>query len=124
METVADFLSRYFQARTDEIEREETLRRPFRQKYFSEHCIWESRPNAVEYSKSEKIASTENVNGQEIAITQRAEGLPKLRYTLQQTQDGWIIQKIQPSCANCDGVAGHGNCEICNGNGWLYVPDA
>lgn len=124
METGSDFLSGYFQARTQELQREVAARRPFRQKYFSELCIWESMPNAVEYSKSEEVISIQNVNGQAIAVTQRAQGLPKLRYTLQRTGDAWLILKVQPSCAKCDGVPGETDCEICNGSGWLYLPDA
>jgi hypothetical protein len=123
MKSPHEFLLAYFGARTAQIEQELANRQLFRQKYFACECRWESRADVLEASNLEAIDSIEQTeDGGAVAITARG-AMPKLRYTLIRVEGSWLIRKIQPSCANCQGIQAKSTCEICSGTGWLEVPD-
>src|SRR6266496_1581862 len=102
-EPAEEFMREYFEARSAEIQRELTARRPFRAKYYDPSCEWDSYPLAVELSKSERIVSITESNGSFVIITYRGEYSPKLRYTLQDTGNGLLIFSVQPECTICRG---------------------
>jgi hypothetical protein len=122
IEAAKDFILRYFADRTKEMERELVARRPFHSKYYAEKCLWDSRRLAVELSKSEEIVSIEERDCHAVAVTCRSEHSPKLRYTLEYADGGWLIVSVTLECAICHGVADSLDCEICSGSGWLPLP--
>lgn len=95
MQSPEDFMKGFFAARTAEIRRELEYRVPFRKKCFTDDCYWDSRSGSTERSEGEVIVEVCNTDGEVRVITQEIAPFPRLRYTLIQSNDSWLIQCVE-----------------------------
>ena len=125
MQSPREFIQQYFEERVVEEKREQASRAPFRQKFHTDDCRWDSRAGTLEMIQSEKILSLSSSDTTAEVITSREapsrpiDGLHQLRYNLQRTGDRWLIKSVDVWCYSCHGVASHTDCIFCQGTGWL-----
>ena len=94
MQCPEDFMKRFFAARTAEIKRELECRAPFRKKFFTDDCYWDSRRGAVERSEAEVIVEVStSITGPRV-ITREIDPFPRLRYMLIPSNESWLIQRV------------------------------
>lgn len=124
MKTLEQFLSEYFQERTIFYEASGKIFEPIHRRFFapgsSNAIISEDR---VERSRSEKILSVSQADGEIIVVTS---GMPDdsnewpLRYHLRPNRDSWQIQAVEWECLGCSGTGKLCGelCFLCGGKGW------
>jgi hypothetical protein len=122
-------MRQYFDERIVEEKREQASRAPFRQKFHTDDCRWDSRAGTLETIQSEKILNVSILNTKaeaEVITTRNSSILPngvhQLRYHLQSNGDSWLIQSVDLWCFSCRGEKGNENCMFCHGTGWLPKP--
>lgn len=119
MQPAEEFMRDFFRARTAEIKKELENRAPFRQRFFTDDCFWDSRKGVIERNESETIVSVSNSGDKIQVITQQTNPFPRLRYHLQRTKQSWLIRCVEMECSSCREVSGNVECVFCNGTGWL-----
>jgi len=123
MQPVEEFMRQYFDERIAEEKREQASRAPFRRKFHTEDCYWDSRAGTLETIQSERVLRAWNSDTTAEVITSREspglEDVHQLRYHLQRSLDSWLIQSVDLWCMSCCGEAGTENCIFCHGTGWL-----
>lgn len=117
METIHDFMLRFFAARTRQIERDIENRKDFRQSYFAFDCSWDDRSGIAKQSTRENILNIVENGDEGIVVTHGTEPWPKLRYWLKASMGAWQITMVEGQCILCQGVPGHADC-LCDGTGW------
>jgi hypothetical protein len=118
MQSAEEFMHEFFCARTAEIKKELENRTPFRQRFFTDDCFWDSRKGVIERNESETIVSVSNFDSEVEVITQQADPFPRLRYHLQRAGQSWLIRGVDAECLSCGEARGNVECIFCNGNGW------
>ena len=122
MQTPEEFMREYLAARAAEEARELENRMPFRRKYFTEGCIWESRKGAMEGILSQVIESVEGSKNDVRVITrgkQQASWPRRLRYCLKRNGEAWLIQDVDLECESCLLMGAiRPECPACGGTGW------
>jgi hypothetical protein len=113
-----EFMRDFFCARTVQIKKELENRAPFRQKFFTDDCFWDSHSGAIERSESEMIVSSSSSGIEAEVVTQETDPFPKLRYHLQTMGESWLIRCVDVECLSCRGSSGNIQC-FCKGKGWL-----
>jgi len=119
MQSAEEFMREFLRARTVEIKRELEKRAPFRQRYFTDDCFWDSRKGVLERNEAETIISLASSGNKVEVITQQPDPFPRLRYLLQNLGQSWLIRCVEMECSYCREVSGNVNCVFCNGTGWL-----
>lgn len=123
MQSVEEFMQQYFDERITEERREQVSRAPFRQKFHTEDCRWDSRAGTLEMIQSERVLRASSTDTTAEVITSRESSRPdsvhQLRYHLQLNVDRWLIRSGDLWCSLCHGEAGTENCMFCHGTGWL-----
>ena len=123
METVEEFMQRYFDERIAEEKREQSSRAPFRRKFHADDCFWDSRAGTLEMIQTEKVLKV-SASGRtaEVITTRHSPTLScsahQLRYRLQDHSGSWLIREVDVWCHSCRGEAGKDNCSFCHGSGW------
>jgi hypothetical protein len=118
MQSIEEFMLEYFQARSAEIKRDLAERAVFRQKYFANDCLWDSRTGVLERSESESVESVSGSDDIFLVISSN-ENLPKrLRYHIAAEGIRWLIQEVEVECLYCKSE-GDTSCVFCRGTGWL-----
>jgi hypothetical protein len=123
MQSIEEFMSEFFLARTLEIKKDLEGRAAFRQRFFVADCDWDSREGELEQSESEvvKSVSASGVGAQ--VITCVGAPLLELRYQLQASDQSWLIRDVEFRCPKCQYSdprrAGKMGCAICGGKGWI-----
>ena len=126
MQTAEEFMREYFRARTAELVKELASRKLFRQKFFTNDCLWDGRRGSLEGSKLEEIISLSVSDNAANVITNgvlNPTHLHKLRYHLQVAGEAWLIQGVDGACLKCHGISGNSQCVFCSGTGWLKSPE-
>lgn len=118
METAEEFMQQFFAARTAQLKSDLEARRPFRQKYFAQDCVWDSRSGSVERSAKEKVVSISNEGDDFYVVTNGTEPFPYLRYHLRGDGARWLIVEVLGACNLCGGRGGDKACR-CAGTGWM-----
>ena len=126
MQSVHDFMGEFLRARVIEEEALQSARLPFRKKFFSPDCQWDSRSRSLEKLRSEKVSSVEFSPTGPVATTSYRNPFSKrnsgtvlfMRYHLMAKDDGWIIRVAEMGCVACEGV-GDATCPACKGRHWL-----
>jgi len=122
MQSPEEFMRQYFRARTADIQRELSSRGPFRQKFFTDDCVWDSHKTMTKRSESEEILSVSGSGTTVEVITRNFLPVGKLCYHLRPTGETWLIQRVEPECLACHGTGstsnGIGTCIVCGGEGW------
>ena|ERR1039457_2543619 len=94
----------------------------FRRKFYTNDCIWSSRPGALELLQSEKVESILDSEETEVITTRRLpdgpESLYTLRYLLRVRNGDWMICEVDVECCSCAGKPGNAACRHCHGTGW------
>jgi len=123
MQPVEEFMRQYFEERAAEEKREQASRAPFRRKFHTADCYWDSRAGTLEMIQTEKVlrfvvsdttaqvVTTRHSPSREISVHQ-------LRYHLRGVQDGWLIETVDVWCHSCQGKPGKDDCFLCHGSGW------
>ena len=124
MQSVEEFMSQYLDERVAEEKREQASRAPFRQKFHTNDCRWDSRAGTLEMIQSERVLRVASSGTTAEAITIRhspslADSDHQLRYHLQGSHDGWLIRSVDVWCHSCRGEAGKEDCIFCHGTGWF-----
>ena len=124
MQKAEIFIREFFRARIVEERRIQESRAPFRRKFFTDNCRWDSRSGTLEMMQSEEVVSVEATESEPKIIT--AYNIPyaggfrrnRLRYHLRPVKDAWLIRFVERECPAC---AGHGDdtCAYCKGKHWL-----
>jgi hypothetical protein len=124
MQDVINFMRDFFCARIVEEQRYQASRLPFRQKFFSSDCWWDSRGGTLEMMESERIVSTDGSDLEAMVIT--AYNIPffasgakthRRRYHLKATGGNWLIWLVENECPACNGQ-GDESCIYCKGKHW------
>ncbi len=115
----------YFRERTGVTRAEIAQRQPFRQKFYFEDCVFDSRKTAIAQSEAEQILGvTSFAEGTEVITTGIGTGERtwRLRYHLQVVGDYWRIKRVEMECVICHGAGKKKqstvDCQICKGKGW------
>jgi hypothetical protein len=126
MQPVEEFMREFLRERVAEERREQASRAPFRQKYYSDDCFWESRVGVLEKYESETLVSTSCSGDEALAITtseypsvSKDFRYAKLRYHLEAAEGQWKIRSLDFACRYCKGEPGCSACIFCNGQGWI-----
>jgi hypothetical protein len=123
MQSAEDFMRDFFRARTTEIKGELERRSPFRNKFFSDSCLWDSRKGTIERSQNETIEGVSKSDVEVLVITREIKPYPRLRYHLKVVGEGWQIEAVDTECLRCNGNVGNTTCISCFGDGWVYQKD-
>ena len=124
MQSVDEFMRQYFKERIVEEKREQLSRAPFRRKFHTEDCFWDSRAGTLEMIQLEKVLKVSSSDATAEVITVREcpsipNSLHRLRYHLQVYGDDWRIRNVDVWCVTCNGETGKDSCMFCHGTGWL-----
>lgn len=119
MQSATEFMQQYFEDHTLEERREQAARSPFRRKYYTDDCYWESCAGTLEMIQTEKVlkASASDATA-EVITTRHIPSVHQLRYHLDRNGDGWLIRSVDVWCLSCHGEAGVRECIFCHGTGW------
>jgi hypothetical protein len=118
MQTIEEFMTDFFRARSAQLEREREDRKAFRERFYSRDCSWDSRKGDVERSGRERVVSISRSEKGADVITEGTDPWPKVRYHLRSGGDGWVIEKVDGQCFACRGATGIIDC-VCEGAGWI-----
>lgn len=125
MKQVEEFMQAFFSARVDEETRTLASRAPYRQKYFSSECRWDSRAGTLEMMNSERIVSADGSDLEARVITTydapfHTSGAKthRLRYHLKAISGNWLIWLVESECPACNGQGDEG-CIYCKGKHWI-----
>jgi hypothetical protein len=124
MQTVDEFMQDYFVARLLEQQRQDASYAPFRQRFHTPDCFWDSRFGVLEMMQSEQVLSTSiSGSGAEVITTRKAltQALDRLRYHLLSTGTSWLIQSVDFECFMCLGKTDDKDCPFCHGTGWQII---
>jgi hypothetical protein len=124
-----EFMREYFRERTERIRDELVRNKPFREKYYSSDCQFESRQNSIEWSEKEEIHEVVHSNNSEVQIITVKPPLLghqlRTRYHLKSFGDSWQILAGEFECTNCRGTGRNKDritdCFLCKGKGWYGV---
>jgi len=123
MKPVEEFMHEFFRARLIEEQSHQANRAPFRQRFFTQDCLYDSHVDTLKRMASEKIVGVEGGPSNPKIITEqtfhykaRARRI-RLRYHLQPLADDWLIGSVQSACLVCEG-RGDRNCPYCKGKLW------
>lgn len=123
MQPAEDFMRQYFDERIGEEKREQTSRAPFRRKFHTDDCFWDSRAGTLEMIQTEKVLAVSASDTTAEVITTRhspprPDSVHQLRYHLRASQGGWLIRAVEVWCHSCRGEA-KADCMFCHGTGWF-----
>jgi hypothetical protein len=123
MQSVEEFMRQYFGERIADEKREQASRIPFRRKFHTDDCYWDSRAGQSEMMQSEMILNISTSDTEAAVVTTRdfsavPGGVHQLCYHLQASGDGWLIRDVDMWCPSCHGVPGNSSCRFCHGTGW------
>jgi len=123
MKPAEEFMRLYFDERVLEEQREQSSRVPFRRKFHTHDCFWDSRSGQLEMMHSETVLSLSSFDDKAEVITRRefpgmAGSVHKLRYHLVPDGESWLIREVDMWCPACHGEAGSSSCRFCHGTGW------
>jgi hypothetical protein len=123
MQLVEEFMQQYFDERIAEEKREQAGRAPFRRKFHTDDCFWDSRAGTLEMIQTETVLRASASDGTAEVITTRhspprADSVHQLRYHLQASQGRWLIRAVDVWCHSCRGEA-KADCIFCHGTGWF-----
>lgn len=127
-----EFMREYFHERTERIRCEMVRRNPFRQKFYTSDCYFDSQQGAVEQSEAEQILGVSNSDDGEVLVVTSGLGTGerrwRVRYHLRPTGDRWLIRAGELECGICRGTGkkkdGKAVCPLCNGRGWMWPKDS
>lgn len=124
MKDIRAFMQELFAARIAEEKQILASRIPYRQKFFTSDCDWDSHAGVLKVIETEAIVSIEGSDSEPIVITSFNWLLPSVkfqehrrRYHLKAAGDSWLIWLVQDECLMCHGK-GDGSCLSCKGKHW------
>jgi hypothetical protein len=123
MQTVEEFMTTFFRARTSEEEEYQKRRAPFRAKFFAQNCRFDSHADTLQRMESEKIVSIDTDKSDPKVITEQifhySAGVKTIRhrYHLRLLNGAWLIENVQTPCFICEGK-GDNSCPGCKGKLW------
>ena len=125
MQSLKEFMREYLNSRIAQERKELANREPFRKKFYSAECMFDSRAGTVEMIESETLEALSELGEEGEAITSLRNPLvdadfrTKQRYLLKRTGDTWLIRNVDLPCQLCNGEKGRSDCWWCKGEGWL-----
>ena len=125
MKAIGTFMRKLFAVRAAEEKQILASRTPYRQKFFTSDCDWDSRAGMLKMIETEAIVSIEGSDSEPIVITSSDRLLSsakfqahRRRYHLKAAGDSWLIWLVQEECLMCHGK-GDGSCLLCKGKHWI-----
>jgi hypothetical protein len=122
MQTPEEFMREYLAAKVAEAAREVEAHQPFRRKFYTDDCFFDSRAKTVGMHQSEKVDSTSNSEKDVTVITHMTAPFAverHLRYHLKPNGQTWLIENVDSECAMCSFRKSiDPNCPMCGGTSW------
>ena len=125
MQPIKEFIRDLFSASLAEEKKMLASRSPYRQKFFSSDCRWDSRAGALEMIETERIVGIDESDLEARVITAYdvtfyASGVKtcRRRYHLKAIGDNWLIWLVENECPACNGQ-GNQSCIYCKGKHWI-----
>ena len=123
MQTVKEFMDTFFRERLTQEEEYQKVRLPFRRRFFTEECRFDSRADTLARFQSEKIIQIDEEESVSRVVTDQIfyymgkSKTIRMRYHLRRADTRWLIEKVQTACPLCEGP-GDSNCLFCKGEQW------
>ena len=115
----------YFRGREEAERLCQEARLPYRKRFFTDDCYFDSHAGALDMIRSERIESIETKGPTVFVVTNIAVDLRKLgkhvrrhRYNLEPSGETWVIRCVQMACPVCE-RPGQKSCRVCHGEYWL-----
>ena len=122
MQSVEEFMRRFFDERLAIAKEEEANRLPFRRKFYANDSPLGGRDKHLRMLEMEKILEISKAGETADVVTttevKKDRFFPR-RYRLQGCSDGWRIFEVEQWCIECRGKAGNNSCPNCQGSGWV-----
>jgi hypothetical protein len=121
MEAAEEFLSRYFQSRTETLREYLRVWEPHESRFFAPGYRSMDSGAATRKSQGERILTvTRMESGYEVVTSAPEPVLRRFKYYLSPDGDSWRIRAIDRECGVCGGSGRSGSdpCHSCEGRGW------
>jgi hypothetical protein len=120
MQTPEEFMRDYLREHIEDEKRELASREPFRKRFFTDECFFDSRSGTLRMWESEVLLSVSRSDTGATAITkyEMRTHTHKHRYHLLQGDRGWLIQCVDMGCPFCNEKVQNSSCRFCHGTGW------
>lgn len=123
MNSISTFMWQFFEARVADAEREMRDRMPFRNKFFTADCVFDSRTRTLEILKSEEIESVDSAASTVITFSKNSfkasvSERQRKRYHLVTVDNNWLIRMVEIECPACSSSSIEG-CRLCKGTRWI-----
>lgn len=114
-------MQQYFDERIVEEMRERQSRVPFRERFYTADCRWDSRDSSLGMFQPETILKVVTSELTAKVVTARALRCDahQIRYHLQRDGVSWLITSVDLWCRSCGGEEGRIDCKTCRGLGWI-----
>jgi hypothetical protein len=89
----------------------------YRQRFYRNECLFDSRRNVIANSENEKIVSVIPTDAGASIVT-TGETIYRSRYHVIPSGETWLIQEVDMECGLCRGTGKPGGCSGCGGTGW------
>jgi hypothetical protein len=120
---IDQFMRQFFRERTETKKRILEMRRPFRQRFCDDECLWDSRRRVIERSESEAVVRVDQSENEVYVITSVAHPDQRLRYHIKEFGESWLIREVELECGYCRLRGAGTECSFCGGKGWLNLTD-
>jgi len=124
MQNIKEFMHGLFSARIAEEKQILASRVLYREKYFTNDCLWDSREGTLEMIETETVSTVDEGDFEGTVITtfsssflKSDQQLQRRKYHLKRSGDGWRISLVEHQCPACRGQ-GDINCRYCRGKHW------
>ena len=125
MKPIKDFMRELLDARIAEEKAILANRAPYRKKFFTSDCLWDSRRFTLEMNESERIVNVDDSGPQPTVITEYTASVSppsarinRRRYQLKTNADSFLICRVESECSLCRG-RGDADCIGCKGKHWI-----
>ncbi len=124
MESVEEFMRRFFEAQIAQEKREQASHARFHRKFYTDDRYLANRASRLQSLQSQKVLTISSSDTKAEVVTRRElPGSPECmydtRYLLHATSEGWRICGVALQCCPCDGKPGKNECPRCHGTGWV-----
>ena len=110
----------FFRERTTALKIILESRHDYRQRFYHQECLWDSRSGVVSLSESEKIESVLPSGVAASVVTTGTHPNHRSRYHVKPSGESWLIQEVDTECSFCNRTP---ECPECGGSGWQSGKD-
>ncbi len=123
MQPIEAFMREFFEARSALLELQVDARAPFRGKFYTPNCLFDSRQGIVKDSRAETVESVQGHLEGVLVVTTKGDRSSRQRYQLRPSGESWLIEAVELWCCRCEGGLALVRCPTCGGRGWITPSD-